>query len=120
MTLFYSKLKDEKTKEYTVINQEEAKELGWEQNELDVGYDGHFYLKGCAPEKTAPTKEEISSLREQAYIKEVDILHAQRQRKTILGTWTEEDEANYINEVKRLSEDVANRYPYPEPDQQTT
>lgn len=114
MTLFYSELKDEKTKEYTVINQEEAKELGWEQNELDVGYDGHFYLKGYAPEKPAPTREEISSLREQAYIKEVDILHAQKSRKTILGTWTEQDEANYIAQVKQLSEDIANRYPYPD------
>lgn len=64
------------------------------------------------PEPEPLTKEEISALREQAYIKEVDTLHAQRQRKTILGTWTEQDEANYIEEVKRLSEDIANRYPY--------
>lgn len=64
------------------------------------------------PEPQPPTKEEISALREQAYFKEVDILHAQRQRKTILGTWTEEDEKNYIAEVKQLSEDIANRYPY--------
>ncbi len=65
-------------------------------------------------EKPAPTREEISTLREQAYIKEIDVLHAQKDRKTILGTWTEEDEANYIAEVKRRSEDIANRYPYPE------
>ena len=64
------------------------------------------------PEPQPPTKEQISALREQAYIKEVDILHAQRQRKTILGTWTEQDETNYIAEVKQLSEDIANRYPY--------
>lgn len=61
-----------------------------------------------------PTREEISALREQAYIKEVDVLHAQKMRKTVIGTWTEEDEANYIAEVKRLSEDIANRYPYRE------
>ena len=65
-------------------------------------------------ELPAPTREEISALREQAYIKEVDVLHAQKDRKTILGTWTEEDEANYIAEVKRRSEDIANRYPYSE------
>jgi hypothetical protein len=59
-----------------------------------------------------PTVDDIKALREQAYIQEIDTLHAQRQRKTILGTWTEEDEANYIAEVKRLSEDIANRYPY--------
>jgi hypothetical protein len=61
-----------------------------------------------------PTVDDIKALREQAYVQEVDTLHAQRQRKTILGTWTEEDEANYVAEVKRLSEDIANRYPYPE------
>lgn len=74
-------------------------------------YQGEFLLKSDIP---APTREEISVMREQAYIKEVDVLHAQKNRKTILGTWTEENEANYIAEVKRLSEDIANRYPYPE------
>jgi hypothetical protein len=74
-------------------------------------YQGEFLLKSDIP---APTREEISALREQAYIKEVDVLHAQKDRKTILGTWTEEDEANYIAEVKRRSEDIANRYPYSE------
>ena len=73
--------------------------------------DGGFKIVE-QPEPEPPTKEEISALREQAYIKEVDILHAQKMRKTILGTWTEEDEANYIAEVKRGSEDIANRYPY--------
>ena len=72
-------------------------------------YKGEYLLKSDIP---VPTHEEISELREQAYIKEVDILHAQRQRKTILGTWTEQDEANYIAQVKQLSEDIANRYPY--------
>lgn len=65
-------------------------------------------------EPLPPTKEETAKLREQAYIKEVDVLHAQKDRKTILGTWTEEDEANYIAEVKARSEDIANRYPYPD------
>lgn len=74
-------------------------------------YKGEFLLKSDIP---APTREEIAKLREQAYIKEVDTLHAQKMRKTVISTWTEEDEANYIAEVKRLSEDIANRYPYPE------
>lgn len=86
---------------------------GFVEMEVEQAYNGAWYLKGYAPEKPAPTREEISALREQAYIKEVDVLHAQKDRKTILGTWTEEDEANYIAEVKRRSEDIANRYPYP-------
>lgn len=59
-----------------------------------------------------PTVDDIKALREQAYIKEVDVLHAQKMRKMVLETWTEEDEANYISEVKARSEDIANRYPY--------
>lgn len=80
----------------------------------DVNGARKFEIKEIEePEPHIPTREEISALREQAYIKEVDILHAQKDRKTILGTWTEEDEANYIAEVKLRSEDIANRYPYP-------
>ena len=74
-------------------------------------YNGEYLLKENIP---APTREEISTLREQAYIKEVDVLHAQKMRKTILRTWTEDNEANYIAEVKRLSEEIAKRYPYSE------
>ena len=115
-------------KKYAIITNEQTKSvavgekgsvefftsIGMSEMDVEQAYDGSWYLVGYAPEKPAPTKEEISALREQAYIKEVDILHAQKMRKTILNTWTEEDEANYIAEVKRLSEDIANRYPYPE------
>lgn len=75
---------------------------------------GDEYCVVKNPEPLPPTTEEISKIREQAYIIEVDVLHAKKQRKTILGTWTEEDEAEYIAEVKARSEDIANRYPYPE------
>lgn len=90
-----------------------AKEQGFYEEEVEQAYNGSWYLLGYAPKKPLPTKEEIKLLREQAYIKEIDVLHAQKNRKTILGTWTEEDEANYILEVKNRSEDIANRYPYP-------
>lgn len=119
--LKYIQIADEETKLVNVndnddMTAEEATILGLseEKHEVEQAYDGDWYLLGYAPEKQAPTHEEISSLREQAYIQEIDTLHAQRQRKTIIGTWTEENEANYIAEVKQLSEDIANRYPYPE------
>jgi hypothetical protein len=92
--------------------------MGWtltiEESETEKAYDGSLWEKGYAPEKPAPTHEEISALREQAYVKEVDTLHAEKQRKMVLGTWTEEDEAEYVAQVKVRSEDIANRYPYPE------
>jgi hypothetical protein len=40
-------------------------------------------------------------------------LHARKARKTILGEWTEEDEAEYVAKVKELSAEIAERYPYP-------
>ena len=107
------KVIDEEEHTETITVGDWYKSLGMEEMEVEKAYDGSWYVAGFAPEKPALTHEEISELREQAYIKEVDILHAQKMRKTILGTWTDQDEANYIEQVKRLSEDIANRYPYP-------
>lgn len=64
MTLLYAIEKDLKTKEYKIINQEDAKKLGWKQFDLDVGYDGKFYLKGFAPQKPDEiTAEELRQKR---------------------------------------------------------
>ena len=114
--MFYELLEDG-TIGRSTLSEKVAKSLGLTlttDKEIVYGYDGKRYFKGEEPLPPAPTKEEISALREQAYIKEVDVLHAQKDRKTILGSWTEEDEANYIAEVKRRSEDIASRYPYPD------
>ena len=115
--LKYAKILDEKTKEVSVFlgtDIEWAISGGFSEQDVEQDYNGDWYVAGYAPVKPAPTHEEISALREQAYIKEVDVLHAQKMRKTILGTWTEEDEAEYVAQVKARSEDIANRYPYPE------
>ena len=63
--------------------------------------------------KYIPTKEEQEKKRANAYVKEVDPLHAQKNRRTILGTWTDEDEAEYREKVIELSEAISERYPYP-------
>lgn len=113
----YAKIINEETKQCEVglgTNVTFYKSIGMVEMDVEEAWNGAWYVAGYCPEKPAPTKEEIAKLREQAYIKEVDILHAQKMRKTILNTWTEEDETNYVAEVKRLSEDIANRYPYPE------
>lgn len=112
----YTKIINEETKEVSVFlgtDIEWAISEGFEEQDVEQAYNGAWYLVGYAPEKPAPTREEISALREQAYIKEVDTLHAQKMRKTVIGTWTEEDEAEYVARVKARSEDIANRYPYP-------
>ena len=57
--------------------------------------------------------EEVRQQRECAYAAEVDVLHAERQKNTILGTWTEEDEAEYIQKVIDRTNSIKERYPYP-------
>ena len=75
MTLLYSIIKDKKTKEYQVINQEEAKSLGWEQNDLEVGKDGKFYLSGYAPQPSVEEQnDEIRQQRQLRYELESDPL----------------------------------------------
>lgn len=61
----------------------------------------------------APTKEEQEQARANAYASEIDPLHARKFRKSILGEWTEEDEAEYVAKVKELSAEIEERYPYP-------
>lgn len=72
------------------------------------------YLESVDNVHPLPTNEEQRIARANAYSNEIDPLHSQKQRRTILGTWTEEDEAEYIEKVKTLSEDINNRFPYME------
>lgn len=71
------------------------------------------YTVYAIPPAPAPTKEEQELARKAAYTAEIDPLHARKMRKTILGEWTEEDEAEYVAQVKALSAEIVERYPYP-------
>lgn len=72
MTVF-SKIIDEETKELDCIECGETPVLdGYTEIERELGYDGKWYVKGYAPEQPAPTHEEQSAKREQAYIAETD------------------------------------------------
>lgn len=74
--------------------------------------EGRYEIKEI-PEPAAPTKEEQQQARAAAYAAEIDPLHARKARKSILGEWTEEDEEEYVAKVKELSDEIAERYPYP-------
>lgn len=112
----YAKIINEETKLCEVgtgTNVEFYKSIGMVDMAVEQAYDGAWYVEGYAPEKPAPTKEEQEQARAGAYASEVDPLHARKARKTILGEWTEEEEAEYIEKVKALSAEIAERYPYP-------
>lgn len=72
-------------------------------------YNGEYLLKSEIP---LSTNDEQSEKRRQAYMVEIDPLHSQKMRRIILGTWTDEDETIYTAEVRRLSEDINNRFSY--------
>lgn len=61
-------------------------------------------------EKNEQTKKTRASL----YASLIDPLHAEKQRKVVLEAWTEEDEANYVAEVKQLTEKIQTENPYVE------
>lgn len=75
--------------------------------------DGNRYEIKAIPEPPAPTKKEQEQARASAYAAEIDPLHARKARKTILGEWTDDDEAEYVAKVKELSAEIAERFPYP-------
>lgn len=87
--------------------------IEYADSDIEKAYTGEYYLAGFAPqqpveEKNAQTKETRASL----YAELIDPLHAERQRKVVLGTWTETNEEDYVAEVKRLTEKIQTENPY--------
>lgn len=82
-------------------------------SDIEKAYTGECYLAGYAPqqpveEKNAQAKETRANL----YAELIDPLHAEKQRKVVLGTWTEANEAEYIAEVKRQTLIIQTDNPY--------
>lgn len=71
----YAQIINEETKQCNVglgTDTEFYASLGMVEMDVEEAYNGSWYLAGYAPEKPVPTKEEISVLREQLYIKNAD------------------------------------------------
>lgn len=70
----------------------------------------------CVVANPVPTVEEqnaqIKAARASLYAELVDPLHAEKQRKIILGEWTEVDEAEYVEQVKTLTAKIQAENPY--------
>ena len=70
--LYYAKIMDDQTKECMVINQIEAQRKGWEKLDIEVAYNGKFYISGYAPEKPdADLQKEVRAVRNQ-YLQQYD------------------------------------------------
>ena len=119
----YAKVINEETKACEVglgTNSAFYQSIGMTEMEVEQAYNGSWYVKGYAPIKPEPTKEEIQALRSDAYRNEVDPITCHIQR---LGDEEQTVEviteiANLVAERKTKVEEIKARYPYPEVDEE--
>ena len=116
MTTYYQKENNKIIKSTPFLSVAE-KWVSYETTEENIvyGYDGKLYLESECPEPPAPTEEEQSARREQAYKDEVDGItaHISRLRD---AEQTEEIIAEITKLVAERDAKVAEikeRYPYP-------
>lgn len=114
----YAKIEDEKTKACMVGEGDDVeyyKSIGMTEQDVELCWNGGWYLKGYAPEKPAPTKDEQNKNREIAYTQEVDPItcHINRLKD-------EEQTPEIVSEIEELKseraikvEEIKERYPYP-------
>lgn len=78
-----------------------------------LGNGTYKIVEIIVPEPTIEEKNEsIRQTRASLYAELVDPLHAQKQRKVVLGEWTEELEAEYVAQVKVLTAKIQEENPY--------
>ena len=113
----YAKIINEKTKQAEVglgTNSAFYKSIGMSEMEVEQAYDGSWYVKGFAPEKPKPTKEEQQKARENAYIAEVDPItcHINRLKDEEQTPEVIAEIASLVEERKAKVEEIKQRYPY--------
>ena len=113
----YAKVIDENTKECEVgigTNEAYYVSLGMSLMDVEEAYNGCWYLTGYAPEEPEPTADEIKELRKQYRRKYMDDSTAERSRKQANGSWTAEDESEYLALDERITQEIEQLYPYSE------
>ena len=116
--LKYAKIINEETKACEVglgTNSAFYQSIGMTEMEVELGYDGSWYLVGYVPVKPEPTKEEQQKARQEAYKAEIDPITCHIQR---LGDEEQTPEviaeiASLIEERKAKVEEIKSRFPYP-------
>lgn len=108
----YAKVLDIETNEVSVAVGSKHPD-GYTLMDVEEAFDGRWYVKGYAPEKPQPTADEIKELRKQYRRKYMDDSTAERSRKQANGSWTAEDEIEYIELDERITQEIVQLYPYP-------
>lgn len=95
----YAKIINENTKQVEVgfgTNEEFYKSIGMTKMDVEQAYNGAWYLKGYAPQKPEPTKEEkIAQFKEQLDV--LDMKSTRSMRAILSETATEEDRSFLAN-----------------------
>ena len=95
-------------------NVEFYQSLGMTEQDVEQCWNGSWYLTGFAPQKPAPTHDEISKQREEYRKKHIDSKTAERSRRQANKTWTDEDEQAFLALDAEVTAYIEEHYPYPE------
>ena len=112
--LKYAKVVDLKTKCCNVVSSG-TPPTGYTEMDVELAYNGNWYVAGYAPEEPAPTEEEQRQKREQAYTLEVDPItcHINRLSDEEQTPEIEQEIADLKEERSEKVEEIKERYPYP-------
>lgn len=106
---------DEEGNEHEVIDVPEHEETIYNPvtKTREVEKELRCFRIDAIPEPTVEEKnEQIKQTRASLYSSLIDPLHAEKQRKVVLGTWTEADETEYVEQVKALTAKIQEENPY--------
>jgi hypothetical protein len=81
-----------------------------------IVFNGEFWeyqeIEKPSEEEKEPTNEDISNMRQNAYMMRTDPLTLRKLRKQALGEWTTEDEKEYVAQIQAISAQIASEFPY--------
>ena len=106
---------DEEGNEHEVIDEPEHEEIVYNPvtKTREVEKELRCFRIDAIPEPTVEEKNEaIKQTRASLYSSLIDPLHAEKQRKVVLETWTEADEVEYVEQVKALTAKIQEENPY--------
>lgn len=98
----------QKQEEYT-----EVAEWCNESGQYHIEPVGKYYAVVANPEPLPPTYEEIKQMRINYRREHIDDQTAERSRKMANGTWTEEDEQDYLALDAEVTAYIEAHFPYP-------
>lgn len=111
----YAKIINEETKEVQIgsgTNSTFYQSIGMTEQDVEQAYNGSWYLAGFAPEKPAPTYEEVKATRAYLYASEVDPLMSEYNRKKTFNLFEEGEEAELLAKIEAKVAEIKENNPY--------